>query len=130
MRKSPILIALLPCSLLVACANDRDPTAIAAPRGDAGYTALRGAKLAQDVCGQCHGELTGTTLGTPAGAPLCEVRSYTLGEFTRLLSLGVARNGNSLDARMNMTQTLTEDDHAALYAYLQQVVANRPTVAP
>ncbi len=98
----------------------RTPPA-ATPRAD---TMARGEYLARTVCTECHGlDFEGAgELGT--APPLAVVAGYGPDEFARLMATGEAVGGRELglmrDVSLSRFSHFTEDEVAALYAYLRE----------
>ena len=82
-----------------------------------------GRYLAFTSCTECHGQsLEG---GFNSSPPLTIVRAYSLDEFTRLMQIGVPRDGRELRmmggvARSRFTH-FSEEEIAALHGYLQSM---------
>lgn len=97
------------------------------PAKDAGPDFAKGRHLAMTICGECHGsDLTGDAV--EGGPSLDIVRSYQPEDFRKLLRSGKPPGDRDLGimsktAREDL-RVLTDDEFAALYAYLNERVMN------
>lgn len=120
MPSSKILAGLLPAIALAACLNQ---DAVSTPVSPNAVTtvASRGALLARELCGSCHGSsLQGGSVESVSCPALSVVRNYTLAEFDALLATGTERDGGSANGYMAVTRSLPPSDRAALHEYLKQ----------
>ncbi len=101
----------------------------AAPTGP---TAAHGAYIASIMCRHCHGaDLHGAQPGDPDSPPapdLAAAGAWTLPQFTRALRTGIRPAGPALNVRFmpwSMTRHMTDDEIAALHAYIGSLQPRR-----
>ena len=103
---------------LSACSNDSPPLTAVAEESTTRLL-IRGERIAQDLCSQCHGpDFEGATFGTEACPSLGILGRYSLTEFNRLLTSGLARDGTVLTGTMRFIPLLDVEDREALFRYL------------
>lgn len=117
MRSFKFLAGLVPVFAIAACGSD-GPTPTAVPPAQV-VELSRGAQLARDLCGECHGpDLLGATRGDVSCPALRFARGYSLAEFNTLLTEGIEPDGGTVNELMSVTRTLTPADRQALHEYL------------
>jgi len=128
MSRFSFFAVALPVIVLAACADSSTPDRVLAPVAPEAMDPLatRGRVIAQTVCAECHGaDFSGAVVGETACPGLSAVKPYSLAQFNTLLVLGVARDGDRIDALMAATTSLDEEDRTALYHYFIRYVDNR-----
>lgn len=120
MHRFSFLGVALPVIALAACTDSGKSGVVVAPP-DFTLATSRGAVLARELCGQCHGvDLNGGTVGSATCPALSVAGIYTLAEFNELLVLGVARDGKVVDPLMSAGWSLSSADRFALHEYLSR----------
>ncbi|MFA6166615.1 MAG: c-type cytochrome [Gemmatimonadaceae bacterium] len=119
MHSFRILAGLLPAVALAAC---MDSNPVSGPTNPSEVTAVtaRGAMLAREVCGSCHGSnFQGGTVGDVECPALTVVKNYTFAQFDALLTTSAERDGATANGYMTVTQSLAPADREALHQYLK-----------
>lgn len=122
MKVFTLLVAGMVVMVLPACQESSLPTS-----GEAVTAArmpFRGEVIARNLCANCHGaDFQGAPMGSIRTPSLSKVQSYSIGEFKRLLSLGVARDERAVNSAMKATRWLSEENQEGVYEFL---VRTRP----
>lgn len=120
MRSSKVFAGILPAIALAACLNQDTVSSPVSPDAVTMVTS-RGALLARELCGTCHGSsFQGGSVESASCPALSVVRNYTLAEFDALLATGAERDGGTTNGYMAVTRSLPPSDRAALHEYLKQ----------
>ncbi len=119
MHSFRILAGILPAVALAAC-MDSVPVSGPANPGEVAAATARGAMLAREVCGSCHGtSFQGGSLGDVECPSLAVVRTYSFAQFDALLTMGVEPNGGFVNGYMTVTRTIAPPDREALHQFLK-----------
>ena len=122
-RLGPVGRAFLALDQFSLVAENIDPNAQRAGRGDAADPVQLGRYLVTTACTECHGpDLKGKSLPGLKTPSLAIARAYTLDHFRTLMAIGVTRGGLELDLMARMSRKrfsrLTETEVEAIHAFL------------